>query len=46
MSFGEAGWRPGITRRVYVAIEDGERPPSSNGYEVPGGWREAATAPC
>ena len=25
---GEAGWRLGITRRDYVAIEDGERPPS------------------
>ena len=34
MSVGEAGWRLGITRREYVAIEDGERPPSSNEYEA------------
>ena len=46
MSVGEAGWRLGITRRAYVAIEDGERAPSSNEYEVPAGWGQAATAPC
>ena len=34
MSVGEADWRLGITRREYVAIEDGERPPSSNEYEA------------
>ena len=34
MSVGEAGWRLGITRREYVAIEDGERPPNSNEYEA------------
>ena len=33
MSFGEAWWRLGITRREYVAIEDGERPPTSTQYE-------------
>ena len=46
MSVGEAGWRLGITRRAYAAIEDGARMPSSNEYEVPAGVREAATAPC
>ncbi len=34
MSVGEAGWRLGITRREYVAIEDGERPPTSTQYEA------------
>ena len=34
MSAGEAGWRLAITRRTYVAIEDGDRPPSSNEYEA------------
>ena len=34
MSIGEAGWRLGLTRRHYVALEDGERPPSLNEYEV------------
>ena len=34
MSVGEAGWRLGITRREYVAIEDGERPPNANEYEA------------
>ena len=34
MSVGEAGWRLGITRREYVAIEDGERSPSSTEYEA------------
>ena len=46
MSVGEAGWRLGITRRAYVAIEDGERPPHATEYEVPAGWGQAATAPC
>ena len=32
MSVGGAGWRLGITRPAYVAIEDGERAPSSNEY--------------
>ena len=32
MSVGEEGWRLGITRPAYVAIEDGERAPSSNEY--------------
>ena len=34
MSVGEAGWRLGITRRAYVAIEAGERPPNADEYEV------------
>jgi len=34
VSVGEAGWRLGITRREYVAIEDGERPPDANQYEA------------
>ena len=34
VSVGEAGWRLGITRREYVAIEDGERPPNSTEYEA------------
>ncbi|MGZ5290436.1 MAG: helix-turn-helix domain-containing protein [Actinomycetota bacterium] len=33
MSVGEAGWRLGITRREYIALEDGERPPTSTEYE-------------
>ena len=31
---------------AYIAIEDGERAPISNEYEVPACWREAATAQC
>ena len=34
ISVGEAGWRLGITRREYVAIEDGERPPNADEYEA------------
>jgi DNA-binding XRE family transcriptional regulator len=34
MSQGEAGWRLGITRREYVAIEDGEKPPNADQYEA------------
>jgi hypothetical protein len=34
MSVGEAGWRLGITRREYVAIEDGERLPNADQYEA------------
>ena len=34
MSVGEAGWRLGITRRAYVAIEDGERPPTTDTYDA------------
>jgi DNA-binding XRE family transcriptional regulator len=34
MGVGEAGWRLGMKRRDYVAIEDGERPPSSNQNEA------------
>jgi len=34
MSVGEAGWRLGITRREYVAIEDGERPPNADEYDA------------
>jgi len=34
LSVGEAGWRLGITRREYVAIEDGERPPNADEYEA------------
>ena len=33
MSVGEAGWRLGITRREYVAIEDGEEMPNADEYE-------------
>jgi len=33
MSVGEAGWA-GSTRREYVAIEDGERPPNADQYEA------------
>jgi hypothetical protein len=32
MSVGEAGWRLGITRREYLVIEDGERPPTATQY--------------
>ena len=31
---GEAGWRLGLTRREYVAIEEGERPPNADQYEA------------
>lgn len=34
MSVGGVGWRLGITRRAYVAIEDGERPPHADEYEA------------
>ena len=34
MSVGEAGWRLGITRRAYVALEDGERPPNADEYDA------------
>jgi hypothetical protein len=34
MSVGETGWRLGIMRREYIAIEDGERPPNSMQYEA------------
>ncbi|MGZ5129408.1 MAG: helix-turn-helix domain-containing protein [Actinomycetota bacterium] len=33
MSVGEAGWRLGITRREYVALEDGPVAPDSTTYE-------------
>jgi DNA-binding XRE family transcriptional regulator len=34
MSVSEAGWRLGIARREYVAIEDGEQPPNADQYET------------
>jgi DNA-binding XRE family transcriptional regulator len=33
MSVGEAGWRLGITRREYVALEDGTAMPDSTTYD-------------
>jgi len=33
MSVGEAGWRLGITRREYVALEDGSAFPDSTTYD-------------
>ena len=47
MSVGEAGWRLGMTRREYVAIEDSERAPNSNEYEAIFeffGWSDATRA--
>ena len=47
MSVGEAGWRLGITRREYVALEGGERPPSADEYEAICaffGWPDAMRA--
>jgi hypothetical protein len=34
ISPGECAWRLGITRREYVAIEAGEKPPTSDEYEA------------
>ena len=47
MSVGEAGWRLGLARREYVAIEDGERAPNSTEYEAICeffGWPDARRA--
>ena len=47
MSVGEAGWRLRITRREFVAIEDGEKPPTSIQYEAICeffGWPDARPA--
>jgi hypothetical protein len=48
MSVGEAGWPFGITRREYVALEEGTAKPSSDTYEricELYGWPDAPRVP-